>query len=324
LKIKLPNDLLIIDILVVLLILAVVLIPNTPARVVLGLPFLLFFPGYVLIAALFPRKQNATLETQNSELTTQNSRSEMDSIERVALGFGMSIAVTALIGLGLNYTPWGIRLEPVLYAIAAFIVIVSGVAYFRRRSRGRKELMAQVNLKIPGIWQGSPLNKTLNVILIIAIIGALGTLIYTVAVPKVGEKFTEFYILGINGKAEDYPIDFTLSSKLQVVSVQYGTNTPAVSEKWGRVTLGIVNHEQQNTTYTVVMQIDGQQVGIPFQGGIVQNLGPIVLAPKAQWEREIGIVPQHTGENQEVELLLYKDNGTAPYLSLHLWVNVTQ
>ena len=181
-----------------------------------------------------------------------------------------------------------------------------------------------INLKIPGIWQGSPLNKTLNVILIVAILGAVGTLIYTVAKPKVGEKFTEFYLLGINGTAADYPTDFVLNSNSDVVSVQYGTNTPAVSENWGRLTLGIVNHEQQNTTYTVIMQIDGKQVGIPFQGGIVQNLGPIVLAPEAKWEQEIGIVPQHTGENQEVELLLYKDNGTEPYLTLHLWVNVTQ
>jgi uncharacterized membrane protein len=305
LKIKLPIDLLIIGILSVFLILSIIFIPATMARVILGLPFLLFFPGYVLVAALFPR-------------------SEMNSIERIALSFGMSIAVTALIGLGLNYTPWGIRLEPVLYSIFAFIIILSAIAIIRRWAYGRKKLINIINLKMPGIWQGSPLNKTLNVILIVAILGVVGTLISTVAKPKVGEKFTEFYLLGINGTAADYPTDFVLNANSDVVSVQYGTNTAAVSEKWGRVTLGIINHEQQNTTYTVVMQIDGQQVGIAFQGTIVQNLGPIVLAPEVTWQQEIGIVPQHTGENQEVELLLYKDGGTAPYLNLHLWVNVTQ
>jgi uncharacterized membrane protein len=138
-----------------------------------------------------------------------------------------------------------------------------------------------------------------------------------------GEKFTEFYILGLNGNADEYPYAFILNNG-KVVSVEYGTDTPAVSEQWGRLTLGIVNHEQQNTSYTIVMQIDGSQVGIPFQGEIVQSLGPIVLAPEEKWQQEIGIVPQHTGENQEVELQLYKDNGTEPYLTLHLWVNVTQ
>jgi uncharacterized membrane protein len=305
LKVKLPIDLLIIDILSVLLILSIIFIPATVARVILGLPFLLFFPGYVLVAALF-------------------SRSEMDAIERIALSFGMSIAVTALIGLGLNYTSWGIRLEPVLYSIFAFIIILSAIAIIRRRVYGRKELTSVINLEIPGIWQGSALNKALNVILIVVILGVVGTLIYTIAKPKVGEKFTEFYILGVNGKAADYPTDFTLSSKLQVVSVQYGTNTRVVSEKWGRLTLVIVNHEQQNTSYTVVMQIDGTPVSIPFQGGIVQSLGPIVLAPEEEWDQEIGVVPQHTGDNQKVELLVYKNNGTQPYLNLHLFVNVKQ
>lgn len=304
-KIKLPIDLLIIDILSIILILSIAFIPITVTRVILGLPFLLFFPGYVLVAALFPR-------------------SEMDSIERIALFFGMSIAVTAFIGLGLNYTSWGIRLEPVLYSIFAFIIILSAIAIIRRRFYGRKELITEINLKILGIWHGSPLNKTLNVILIVAIMGTVSILIYSIAKPKVGEKFTEFYILGINGQAADYPTDFTLNSNLQIVSVQYATDTPTVPEKWGRLTLGIVNQEQQNTNYTVVMQINGSQVGIPFQGRIVQSLGPIVLIPGEKWEQEIGIVPQHTGENQEVELLLYKDNGTAPYLNLHLWVNVTQ
>ena len=100
-KLKTLNGILIIDILSVLLILSVVFIPSTVARVILGLPFLLFFPGYTLVAALFVKKEG------------------MDNIERVALSCGMSIAITALIGFGLNYTPWGIRLEPVLYSLTA-------------------------------------------------------------------------------------------------------------------------------------------------------------------------------------------------------------
>ncbi|MCK4222104.1 MAG: DUF1616 domain-containing protein, partial [Dehalococcoidia bacterium] len=57
-----------------------------PLRIVLGLPFLLFSPGYALIAALFPKKGS------------------LDGIERIALSFGLSIAVVPLIGLILNYT----------------------------------------------------------------------------------------------------------------------------------------------------------------------------------------------------------------------------
>lgn len=302
-KIKLPNDLLIIDILVFLLILSIIFIPNTVARIILGLPFLLFFPGYVLIAALFPRKEG------------------MDGIERVALGFGMSIAVTALIGLGLNYTPWGIRLLPVLYSISAFIIILSIVAYFRRRAYGRKELITEMNLKLPGIWEGSALNKTLNVILIIAILGAVGTLIYTVAFPKVGEKFTEFYIIGLKGKAQDYPVEFVME-KGQVVRVRYSTEAKETVSTRGKITVGIVNHEQQKTSYSVIIKIDNTPVNIFADGQNVSQLGLIELEQEGKWEKEIGIAPQHIGENQKVEFLLYKNANSEPYLSLHLWINV--
>ena len=71
----------------------------TPVRIILGLPLVLFLPGYSLIAALFAGKD------------------DLDGIERVALSFGLSIAVVPLFGLALNYTPFGIRLTPVLIVL---------------------------------------------------------------------------------------------------------------------------------------------------------------------------------------------------------------
>jgi uncharacterized membrane protein len=71
----------------------------SPVRIILGLPLMLFLPGYALIATLFPRK------------------GDLDGIERIALSFGLSIAITPLLGLGLNYTPFGIRLTPILIVI---------------------------------------------------------------------------------------------------------------------------------------------------------------------------------------------------------------
>ena len=67
------------------------------------------------------------------------------------------------------------------------------------------------------------MNKVLLVVLVIAILGALG---YIIATPKVGERFTEFYVLGTEGKAVDYP-------RVLVVG------------KEGRVVVGIVNRERE-------------------------------------------------------------------------------
>lgn len=85
-----------------------------PLRIVLGLLFILLLPGYALIAALFPKK------------------GDLDGIERVALSLGFSIVVATLIGLLLNYTPRGIRLNSVLISLSFFIISLSVAAAFRR------------------------------------------------------------------------------------------------------------------------------------------------------------------------------------------------
>ena len=87
---------------------------ETPVRVLLGLLLVLFLPGYSLVAALFPR------------------RDDLDGIERIALSFGLSIAVVPLLGLGLNYTQYGIRLVPVLAGLSLFTILLALVAYIRR------------------------------------------------------------------------------------------------------------------------------------------------------------------------------------------------
>jgi len=56
----------------------------------------------------------------------------LDAIERIALSFGLSIAITPLLGLALNYTPFGIRLLPVLIVLSVFTVSLAIGAYVRR------------------------------------------------------------------------------------------------------------------------------------------------------------------------------------------------
>lgn len=175
-------------------------------RIGLGLPFVLFFPGYVLIAALFPKKD------------------DLDGIERVALSFGLSIAVAPLIGLGLNYTPWGIRLTPILLSLIIFILLMGSISFFRRDKLPQEDRFCPTfEFEVP-LWQEQPiLDRVLSIALVIAILFAVGSICYVVAMPKVGEQFTEFYILGTDGKAEGYPRELEEGEK-------------------GEVIVGVVNH----------------------------------------------------------------------------------
>ncbi len=221
---KFKNELLIVIILSVLLILIISFFQIDVLRIILGLLLVLFFPGYTLIAALFPKKD------------------DLSGIERVALSFGLSIAVVPLIGLILNYTPWGIRLYPVLFSITLFVIIMSTIAILRRSQLPPDNRFAvSINWNISGWMGGGWLNKTLSVLLILSILTAIGTLSYVIAKPKVGEKFTEFYILGLEGKVENYPKEAVLGEEVKVIS-------------------GIVNWEFEETSYLVEISIDGLKV----------------------------------------------------------------
>jgi len=116
LSFKSERDLVLINVLSVLLILVLVFFPNAPVRIILGLPFVWFFTGYVSISALFPRKE------------------ELDIIERVAFSIALSVAITSVIGLILNHTSFGIRVYSVLFSLFSFILLVSIVALYRRRA----------------------------------------------------------------------------------------------------------------------------------------------------------------------------------------------
>jgi len=91
--------------------------PLVIARWILGSLFVLFLPGYTLIEALFPKR----LEPKS-----------LDAIVRLALSIGLSLAITPLIGLLLNYTPWGIRLNTIVISLTLFTLTMSLVAAHRK------------------------------------------------------------------------------------------------------------------------------------------------------------------------------------------------
>ena len=263
-------DLVLILVLTTATVIAVGLEAPVPVRAIFGIPFLLFCPGYILIAALFPRKE------------------DIGSIERLALSFGLSIAVVPLIGLILNYTPWGIYDAPVLFTITFFIIAMLVTTFYRRQKLPKVQRFA-VRINAPSLgWKDTSwLDRILTIILGIAIVAALGALIYVIAVvPKEGEKFTEFYILGLGEQASDYPEEL------------------AVDEE-GRLILGLANHEYQEVTYYIRARIDGEALPIHLGGEEVDQLA-ITLAHDETWQEEIGFAPEQASEQeQKVEFFLW-------------------
>jgi len=103
--------------------------PFIIARYILGSIFVLFLPGFAAIQALYPVE------------------GELDGLERFALSVGLSLAITPLVGLILNYTPWGIRLNPIVSALTALTILISLLGTYRRFNRAALRLRAWVKDK---------------------------------------------------------------------------------------------------------------------------------------------------------------------------------
>lgn len=204
-----------------MLVLAIYLWPMPALRILLGLPYALFLPGYALTTALFPK------------------RSDLDGIVRTALSFGLSIAVLTFVGLLLHYTGLGVRLDPVLISINSCVLLCADVAYYRRSGLCPEDRFV-IHLKFDlSSWRdtGWP-DRCLSVALTLSIMVAIGSLAYGVARPAAGERFTDFYVLGPDGAAQAYPQDAIVGEPLGLV-------------------IGIVNREHIDVQYRVEIERDG-------------------------------------------------------------------
>jgi len=107
---------------------AVFTIPETDyplvyVRYALGATFVLGLPGYAFTRALFPQ-----------QLPIKTGEKDLDIIERAALSIGMSLALVPMVGLLLNYTPWGISLTPIVLSLVTLTVVFAVAAILREHN----------------------------------------------------------------------------------------------------------------------------------------------------------------------------------------------
>jgi uncharacterized membrane protein len=256
-------------------------------RTYLGIILVLFLPGYALTGAIFPAKK------------------DLEGIERAAISFGLSIAIAPLMGLGLNYSSWGIREIPLLTEFSTFTLLMCAVAYYRRGLLPENEAFGvsfkTCYLSIKARILEKPESKTdkaIAFILVLSILASMGSLAYIIGNPKEGEHFTEFYILGNNNTIGNYPTEFVQGEK-------------------GTVTIGIINHEYRPVDYTIDVRLENRS--------LPKSQKQISLGHNMSWEEPVTFTPPLEGKNMKLEFLLFNETEkTIPYRNLHLWINVTE
>jgi uncharacterized membrane protein len=279
-------------------------INETPVRVVLALPVILFIPGYCVILALFPRED------------------DIDLTERIVLSICVSIAIVPIIGLGLNFTPWGIRLDPIVTALTVFTLVITCVAHYQRamlplEEQFRMPFLALADTIKKEILPAGPhrRDRILGAVLAVAIIFTLLTTIYILTVPREGEQFTDFFILGENRTAGDYPRDIFTNHTYPMY-------------------VGVENHEITYTieTWMMLTHFDNGTSSYRIDAMDPQDRLSLSLSPNQTAIIPYNLTVNKTGYNR-MEFLLFNENIpgfdvvgmnriNASYRNLHIWLNV--
>jgi len=197
-------------------------------RIIIGIPFLLFIPGYMLIFIFFPMK---------------NDYKGINGLERIGLSFGFSIAIVSLLGLLLNFTPWGIQLISVLLAVFFLIESLGLIAFYRWKTTSPEKRFS-ISVDTSQFKSSSKIEKILTIFIFLSIVLALSSVVYIIVQPKVGEAFTDFYILPPNKNATNYPYRYIeKNANLESIVIYAEQNTSFI--------LGLINHEYKTIDYTI-------------------------------------------------------------------------
>ena len=275
-RLKTTSDLLVICIWTVAAAIAAMLGAWSWIRIVLGLPLVLLFPGYCLVAVAAPRNN------------------DLKPIARLAISVGVSLIFFPLLDVLLNYLPVGVTLNSAVLSLSAATVLLAAAAWWRRTRLPELERF-RLEIRLPSfLVKQSRTGKVANVLLIISVVAVLVSGGAAFFAPRVGERFTEFYVLSSSGSVADYPRNVRLGIEVTV-------------------TLGIKNEEGTSLAYRVEPQMGGLRVGDDWS---------IILPDGETNEKTIVVSPLREGDNQRVDFLLYRGNEEEPYRSTYFWLNI--
>ena len=99
---------------IVLILVLMLTVPNV-LRIILSVPLVLFLPGFALTLILFPRDS-------------------LDVPTRLLMGVALSVALTAVFGLILNLTPWGLQATSLWIVLLLSLAVEIAVILFARRN----------------------------------------------------------------------------------------------------------------------------------------------------------------------------------------------
>ncbi|TYL39505.1 hypothetical protein CV102_04200 [Natronococcus pandeyae] len=277
-----------------------------PVRILLGIPFLLFLPGYALVSVLYPDKFDDEYQSFDDEKTTRRgpvlSSGGLGSIERFVLSVVASIAVVPAVTLVTSATPWGITVRPVVVGIALTTIVFSLLAIVQRYrcppeqrfalSLSGSSLLFSADRNSYGRSAPSPM--LYNAIFLVALAVLLVTAGFAVATgPPEHDGYTEFYIETeeVHGEME-VMYDDSLSAGESQSQTAYITNE---------------EHEERSyTTVVALQQVSYEDDSVTVHEQDVLASESATVADGETHEQTLEFEPSMTGDDLRLVLYLYE------------------
>ncbi|WP_293028239.1 DUF1616 domain-containing protein [Natronococcus sp.] len=278
-------------------------------RVLLGIPLLLFLPGYAFIAVLYPDTSEAEYrafddETQGSNRSTLNSGG-LQPIERFVLSIVASTAIVPAVALVATVTPWGITILPVLAGTALVTIVLSlaGIVQRYRCPPNRRYTPSVSGSTLlfsnagDSFGRSDPSARPYNVMFLAALLVLAAVAGFAVASPPDHDSYTEFYLETeeVDGDTE-YLYDESLSAG-----------------ETESVTAYIANEEHEERSYETAVALqdvnyDNDSVSVNDQD--VLTTDSVTVAHGETHEQTLAFEPTMTGDDVRLVLFLYE--GEAP------------
>ncbi len=252
-------------------------------RFVLALAVVLFVPGYMLIAAVYPGKDS------------------LGNMERLLLAVTFSVILVPMACLVLNYTIWGIRLDPVIVVITLMTGFFTIVAFLRRLA-----LPADRRLSFSLDWlygdarklllpsSKSSLDVFILVVLLLSIVSVAAMVAYSVMGNRPADRYTELFLCDNNGSMGIYPTVLWPGQNYSVVA-------------------GISNYEGGDRVYDLVVNFDDGKAPFDFYRE------RIPVRDNQAVKRTIFLRPTRPWDDARVTFSLYNaDDNQTPYRQCYL------
>lgn len=280
-------------------------IQDTSIRAAVGFCFVVFVPGYAIVAALFPERHEASATGAESDRVDDSEQDGLTGLERVIWSFGLSLIVAPVLGFALSALSLGFGLLPVLGGLSLITVFATAAAIYRRAQLpvestypGRLSRWREADLD--GKFQASSRGAKFAVVCLVAMTLLSTVWIgYVLTTPAPSDSYTEFYLLTPDENGSLVIPDSTTLSP--------GTESQLI--------IGVTNHEHESIDYTVITQV--QRVERTNESLRVLNRQRIgefspSLDHNETWRHNQSVRLSEHGDSTRVVYLLYHGSLQSP------------